>query len=469
MEWGRPKRVPHRLTKPRPRRHRTAFGPHPNSRRLMSPHFRSFVLFVLGLATTGSPRPTLADETPLPPDIKGESSAVVPVSVDSEISDNPEAASSPRMSLEEALEADPEFASEYERRKQVFSDAKARLADRMLAMRRTWLRFHNGVDKDDDRRAEYRRQRGETEEAMDAAFEAALDLMRIGGDVETAQYLLTAVKERFDHDVYDASTMEAASRLIDSGQSKVYLFLVAARSAMAVGNVDMARRLYEAVGLDNTEDPDRGLMTMASKMADAVTEELRRRELDADLPRVRFVTSAGDVVIELFADDAPSTVAHFMTLVDEGFYDGLDFGQVMPGLLAHTGDPQGDGFGHSGRFVFDEAQGVDARRAALRGTVLMAKIIREDKSFVRNSNSSQFAILFLPALQATQDQTVIGRVVEGMNVVSRMRRVDPTAEKEKGSLEVPPDHILSAEVIRRGKPLAPPNYVPLPGRAAETR
>ena len=90
----------------------------------------------------------------------------------------------------------------------------------------------------------------------------------------------------------------------------------------------------------------------------------------------------------------------------------------------------------------------------------MAKMpMGEGGQFFPNSASSQFAILFLPMVSASDEQTVFGRVLEGMDVVSRLRRVDPSKKKDKGSIQVPPDMILEATVLRRPDSLPQPLYV----------
>ena len=89
----------------------------------------------------------------------------------------------------------------------------------------------------------------------------------------------------------------------------------------------------------------------------------------------------------------------------------------------------------------------------------MAKIPIGDGKFIENSASSQFAILYLPILSISDTQSVIGRVIEGMDVVSRLRRVDPTKKKEKNEVQLPSDAILSTEIVRPGKDLPEPVYV----------
>ncbi len=184
-----------------------------------------------------------------------------------------------------------------------------------------------------------------------------------------------------------------------------------------------------------------------------------QEETDDRLPRVKLETTQGDVVVELFLDQAPTTVANFIRLVEEGFYDELDFYQVIDHVLALTGDPNGDGSGNSGKFIKDEHDREDSRHA-FRGSLLMAKIPEEASGeFVPNSASSQFSILLLPIASASDQQTVFGRVMEGMDVVSRLRRVDPNKEKEKDEIVLPADRIIEATVIRRPETLPEPEYV----------
>ena len=188
-------------------------------------------------------------------------------------------------------------------------------------------------------------------------------------------------------------------------------------------------------------------------------KEIREKEAAEDnLPRVLLKTTKGDVVLELFLNEAPSAVSHFIKLVDEKFYDGMDFPLVIQDMLALTGDPLGNGLGHSGKFLKDEHEREDARNG-LRGSLLMAKIPVDDTGkFFPNSGSSQFTILFLP-LSATKEQTVFGRVIEGMDAISRLRRIDPNKKKEKDEIVQPPDSIIKATVIRKPETLPEPVYV----------
>lgn len=361
----------------------------------------------------------------------------------------------------EMMAEDPEFAAARTRAQSNFADAKTQFVDAMLTLRTTHLRYRNREARTPQDRRDFYRQKRDAQLAMNDLLDAALDYLRVGGDPEAVQFASTAVQNRRNNDIYDVTSLEVAARLIDGGSRDLHLFESGARSAMVVGDFDLAKRLYDALIEDEKVEIKKSDQLMVQWMDQFKADfelETNRRQQDpsAELPRVRFRTTQGEFEIELFIDDAPSTVAHFLRLVQNGFYDGLDFTQVIDNLLALTGDRSGNGTGNSGQFLIDESQGPDAPRRALRGSVLMAKLPTKDGKFIPNSASSQIAILFLPRLNVHEDQTIIGRVVQGMDVVSRMRRIDPSKEKKKGEVEIEPDSILSAEIV------VPPQEWPTP-------
>ena len=95
-----------------------------------------------------------------------------------------------------------------------------------------------------------------------------------------------------------------------------------------------------------------------------VKQEMAKREAETkadDLPRVKLSTSKGDVVVELFENEAPNTVANFIKLVEKGFYDGTPFHRVIGGFMAQGGDPTGTGTGGPGHVIECECGKADAR------------------------------------------------------------------------------------------------------------
>ena len=150
----------------------------------------------------------------------------------------------------------------------------------------------------------------------------------------------------------------------------------------------------------------------------------------------------GDVKIELFEDVAPNHVKRIKKLANEGKYDNVVFHRVIDGFMAQTGDVK---FGNS------ESKDFDLRRAGMggsdlpdlnqefsslphdRGTLSMAR------SSDPNSANSQFFICFKPAPFLDRQYTVFGKVIEGMDLVDKIKKGD---ESNNGSVK-DPDKIIS--------------------------
>jgi cyclophilin family peptidyl-prolyl cis-trans isomerase len=124
-------------------------------------------------------------------------------------------------------------------------------------------------------------------------------------------------------------------------------------------------------------------------------------------------TTEGVIVLELFDEDAPETVANFRKLAGEGFYDGLTFHRVIKDFMIQGGCPQGTGTGGPGYQFDDEFND----HKVVRGALAMA-------NSGPNTNGSQFFILTkdeAPWLDGKH--TVFGQVTGGMDVVDRIEQV----------------------------------------------
>jgi peptidylprolyl isomerase len=121
----------------------------------------------------------------------------------------------------------------------------------------------------------------------------------------------------------------------------------------------------------------------------------------------------GRVVIELRPDLAPKHVERIKKLVKEGFYDGLTFHRVIPGFMAQTGDPKGDGTGGS---KYPDVPAEFTPTPFERGTVGAAR------SGNPNSANSQFFVCFEEAAHLNGSYTVWGRVTQGMEFVDRLKK-----------------------------------------------
>ena len=124
-------------------------------------------------------------------------------------------------------------------------------------------------------------------------------------------------------------------------------------------------------------------------------------------------TDRGTVQIELAVLDAPLMVDNFVTLVKRGFYNGLTFHRVVPDFVVQGGDPRGDGEGGPGYTVRDEL----SERPYVRGTVGIALDWQD-------TGGSQFFITHSPQPHLDAKYTVIGRVIDGMDVVDRIQQND---------------------------------------------
>ena len=94
-------------------------------------------------------------------------------------------------------------------------------------------------------------------------------------------------------------------------------------------------------------------------------------------------TEKGDIIIELYPDEAPVTVNNFVFLANEGFYNGTTFHRVIPGFMAQGGDPTGTGTGNPGYKFADESNNLTHGT----GVISMA-------NSGPNTNGSQFFITY---------------------------------------------------------------------------
>jgi len=127
-------------------------------------------------------------------------------------------------------------------------------------------------------------------------------------------------------------------------------------------------------------------------------------------------TAKGDIRVQLFADRAPETVNNFVFLAREGFYNDTVFHRVIDGFMAQAGDPTGTGMGGPGYQFADEIfPGAAFDRP---GLLAMA-------NSGPGTNGSQFFITFGPTEWLNGQHTIFGEVVEGLDVLDKITRVEP--------------------------------------------
>ena len=136
-------------------------------------------------------------------------------------------------------------------------------------------------------------------------------------------------------------------------------------------------------------------------------------------------TSEGDIVFELFDEDAPKTVSNFKQLASQGFYDGLIFHRVIGNFMIQGGCPQGTGTGGPGYTFEDEIN----QRKLVRGSLAMANA-------GPNTNGSQFFITVVPTKWLDNKHTIFGEVVNGMDVVERVANIIPKDSGDRPKTDV---------------------------------
>ena len=134
-------------------------------------------------------------------------------------------------------------------------------------------------------------------------------------------------------------------------------------------------------------------------------------------PIVTITMKDGGVIeLELYPDIAPLTVENFVSLVKDGFYNGLIFHRVIKGFMIQGGDPEGTGMGGPGYSIKGEfeANGVKNDLKHTEGVISMAR------SMDPNSAGSQFFIMHKDSPHLDGLYAAFGKTIEGMDVVNKI-------------------------------------------------
>jgi cyclophilin family peptidyl-prolyl cis-trans isomerase len=264
---------------------------------------------------------------------------------------------------------------------------------------------------------------------------------------EAGNFLLGSIFFRCQSDDYEEA-LRMVNMLLDAGCDEPAVHGWAAVAAFSAGQFDLADKEFK---LAQKGDILSKLGGEFAKLAPQMVSELpyykqawqkeqaiRAAEAKADdLPRVLVKTAKGDIEFELYENEAPNTVANFISLVEKGYYKDTPFHRVLPQFMAQGGDPTGTGGGGPGYTIPDECREPNAR-VHFRGCLSMAK------TAAPNSGGSQFFLTFRPTHHLDGQHTVFGRVVKGMEVLAKLQRRDPEKPEGPG-----PDKILEAKVLRK--------------------
>ena len=124
----------------------------------------------------------------------------------------------------------------------------------------------------------------------------------------------------------------------------------------------------------------------------------------------------GVMKAELYPETAPNTVNNFISLIKQGFYDGVIFHRVIPGFMIQGGDPKGVGVGGPGYCIRGEfsANGFQNNLAHSRGVLSMAR------TMAPNSAGSQFFIMHEDSPHLDGQYAAFGKVIAGIEVVDKI-------------------------------------------------
>ena len=234
-------------------------------------------------------------------------------------------------------------------------------------------------------------------------------------------------------------TLTLVKTLNDAGKANEEILLTGATAAMITSELDLAAKFLKAakdagMSTDKIDSLQKAIEHERPKV-DAEMAVRATEEKADDLPQVKIKTTKGTIVVELFENEAPNTVANFISLVESHFYDGTPFHRVIPQFMAQGGDPTGTGTSGPGYTIECECELPNARKHFL-GSLSMAHAGKD-------TGGSQFFLTFRPTEHLDGRHTVFGRVIEGFDVLPKITRTEgPQARSTQ-------DKIVSAEIIRK--------------------
>lgn len=268
-----------------------------------------------------------------------------------------------------------------------------------------------------------------------AAYDEAPNL-----DSTLTRFLVKLLSDDIARDDYDAGA-PLADLLIKNGCDFKQIYNAAGIIAFVNNDYDNAEKyLKQAQDAKATNELGAQFLSLIPEYKDLWAKEKELREAEAkadDLPRVKIETTKGTIVIELFENEAPQSVGNFVNLVNKKFYDGTIFHRVLPNFMAQGGDPEGTGTGGPGYNIFCECYEKNHRKH-FRGTLSMAHAGRD-------TGGSQFFLTFIPTAHLNGRHTAFGRVIEGMDVLAKLQRIDPSNPAQAAT----PDKIIKATVERK--------------------
>ncbi len=303
----------------------------------------------------------------------------------------------------------------------------------------TRLLFKNGYEDEGVRAArilcESKFLTGDNAVFAQACFDCAAMLLTTGTEAARALAL------------YDSVLKGGAFK--DNDQARIGCWIGLAKSHEALGDMKTAAAVYSKTLEVEKEKLSAEFVGGIKQLLEFQTKG--QTQWEAELlfiaedakktnPRLTIETTKGTIIVELFEDDAPNTVASLVSLVQKNFYDGLSFHRFEPNFVIQGGDPKGDGSGDPGYKLKSEVN----RRNHFMGTFAMA--CSQPK---QGTEGSQFYICTSNGpnvLNLSGSYVVAGRVLEGLDVAIRLRAGDRMTKVTVGNLRA---HEYKPETLRR--------------------
>lgn len=164
----------------------------------------------------------------------------------------------------------------------------------------------------------------------------------------------------------------------------------------------------------------------AKEHTEGMVDEMAYKETEEITNYVKIEMQKGDVMLlELYPEIAPITVANFQKLVNEKFYDNLTFHRVVKGFMIQGGDPEGNGMGGSSEKIKGEfaRNGVENDLSHTRGVISMAR-----NSISNDSASSQFFICHGDASFLDGDYAAFGKLIAGYDTLDNIANTKVNGE-----------------------------------------
>ncbi len=136
-------------------------------------------------------------------------------------------------------------------------------------------------------------------------------------------------------------------------------------------------------------------------------------------PRISIKTTKGEVIVRLYPEWAPSTVANFIALADRGYFDGNRWFRIVPDFVVQTGDKNDNADGEAGFTIPAEENPVEQRSG-----IISMGLDYEGSHAKRDSAGTQFYITLSPQLHLDRDFTVFGEVQSGFPVLAHLIESD---------------------------------------------